>query len=182
MIRILDVFLSAFGIIIGFPLFLLIFLAGWIDLRSPFFIQERVGLNQKPFMLIKYRTMRLDTESVATHLVDKSAVTSFGSFLRKTKLDEFPQLWNVLKGDMSLVGPRPCLYSQKELINERLLYGVFEVKPGITGISQIKGVDMSNPKLLTRLDAKMVISFSIKTYFYCIFATLFGIRVQVKNL
>ena len=117
MIRIIDVLFSLFGLVIGFPVLLILFLFGWLDTRSPLFWQERVGRQQKPFVLVKFRTMQLETASVASHLADASAVTSYGRFLRKTKLDELPQLWNVLKGEMSLVGPRPCLFNQHALMS-----------------------------------------------------------------
>jgi O-antigen biosynthesis protein WbqP len=97
--------------------------------------------------------MYVDTPSVPTHDVKASHVTRVGRFLRRTKLDELPQLWNVLKGEMSFVGPRPCLPSQAELIEERLKRGVLALRPGITGISQIRGIDMSTPALLAESDA-----------------------------
>jgi len=133
LIRFLDIVLSVIGLVVAAPLMLVVWLLGWWDTRSPLFRQERVGRHQRPFTLMKFRTMRLDTASVATHLAEASAVTPFGRFLRRTKLDELPQLWNVLKGEMSLVGPRPCLPNQDELIAERQRRGVFEVRPGITG-------------------------------------------------
>src|SRR5690606_11605660 len=97
-----------------------------------------------------------DTASVATHLADATAVTPLGQLLRRTKLDELPQLWNVLKGDMSLVGYRPCLFSQEELIAERATRGIFDARPGITGLAQINGIDMSTPRLLAETDAEMI--------------------------
>ena len=118
--------------------------------------------------------MRPDTASVATHLADASAVTGFGRFLRRTKLDELPQLWNVLKGDMSLVGPRPCLFNQEELINERAQRGVFNARPGITGLAQIQGIDMSTPELLAKTDAEMLESLNLISYFRFIFLTVLG--------
>jgi lipopolysaccharide/colanic/teichoic acid biosynthesis glycosyltransferase len=133
-----------------------------------------VGRFQKPFTLVKFRTMRLDAASVATHLADASAITPFGRFLRRTKLDELPQLWNVLKGEMSLVGPRPCLYSQEELIAERLHRGVFNARPGITGLAQINEIDMSTPSLLADTDAKMLESLNLSAYFRYIFMTISG--------
>lgn len=173
MIRLMDIFLSTFGLLISAPLLCILFILGFIDSRSPIFLQERVGMNQKSFKLVKYRTMRIGTASKATHLIDESSITRLGHFLRKTKLDEIPQLWNVFKGDMSMVGPRPCLFNQKELIQERLAYGVFNVRPGITGVSQIMGIDMSNPKLLAKTDSEMVNSLTLRKYLYCIFATFF---------
>ena len=124
--------------------------------------------------------MKLGTMSVATHLADVSAITPFGRFLRRSKLDELPQLWNVLRGDMSLVGPRPCLYTQDELIAERLARGVLNVKPGITGLAQIQGVNMSTPRLLAETDAKMLNSLSLYDYFRYIFLTI--IHPLVKKI
>jgi len=108
--------------------------------------------------------MRKDTDSVATHLVDPGAVTSLGYFLRKTKLDELPQLWNVICGEMSLVGPRPCLFNQKELIEAREERGVFAVHPGITGLAQVQGIDMSTPELLAETDSRMIQTMSLSKY------------------
>ena len=113
MTRFLDFLISVIGIVFLSPLLLLITILAWFDTRSPFFLQERVGIEQKPFILLKFRTMRLNTISVASHLSDPSSITPLGHYLRKTKLDELPQLLNVLKGEMSLVGPRPCLFNQK---------------------------------------------------------------------
>jgi lipopolysaccharide/colanic/teichoic acid biosynthesis glycosyltransferase len=135
MIRFFDLFFSALGLLLGWPALLLIALIGMWDTGSPIFRQQRVGRFQKPFILLKFRTMRPGTASVATHLVSNSAVTPFGRFLRRTKLDELPQLWNVLKGEMSLVGPRPCLFNQHELIEARVRKGVFNARPGITGLA-----------------------------------------------
>jgi O-antigen biosynthesis protein WbqP len=123
MIRTFDIIFSLSGLIVLSPALFVLWVIGWFDNRSPLFRQQRVGRHQQPFVLVKFRTMRPDTASVATHLADASAVTGFGRFLRRTKLDELPQLWNVLKGDMSLVGPRPCLFNQEELINERAQRG-----------------------------------------------------------
>ena len=118
--------------------------------------------------------MRVDTASVASHLADSAAITAFGKFLRRTKLDELPQLWNVLKGDMSLVGPRPCLFNQTELIAERDKRGVFSVRPGITGLAQVSQIDMSTPVLLAETDSKMIATLSLRTYFNYIVATVLG--------
>lgn len=174
MTRIFDVLLSLAGLVIGAPILALLWVLGWFDSRLPLFRQERVGRNQKPFTLIKFRTMRPDIASVPTHLARTSDVTKLGHFLRRTKLDELPQLWNVLKGEMSLVGPRPCLFSQHELIAERESRGVFLARPGITGLAQINGIDMSTPKLLAELDARMLQDFGTRTYFSCICKTVIG--------
>lgn len=174
MTRSFDVLLSMTGLLIGLPVLLVLWAMGWYDTRAPLFKQERVGKNQKPFVLVKFRTMRVDTISVPTHLADAGAVTSLGRFLRRSKLDELPQLWNVLKGEMSLVGPRPCLLNQKELIAERARLGVFQVRPGITGLAQIQGIDMSTPNLLAQIDAQMIESMTWIDYFRYIFLTLIG--------
>ena len=174
MIRIVDVFFSLMGLILAFPLILLLLLIGFFDTGSPLFMQVRVGRNQKPFTLIKLRSMSIGTESVATHLAVNSSVTSYGAFLRKTKLDELPQLLNVVKGEMSLVGPRPCLFNQAELIMERQSRGVFDVRPGVTGLAQVNNIDMSTPRLLAETDAKMLSELSIKHYFSYIFMTVCG--------
>ena len=174
MIRVLDVIGALLGLSLGMPLLVLLWLIGWFDTGVPLFGQERVGQRRKPFILVKFRTMRLEVESVATHLVDPAAVTTFGSFLRRTKLDELPQLWNVLIGEMSLVGPRPCLVNQEKLIAERDARGVFDAKPGITGLAQIQGVDMSTPELLAKMDAEMLHSLNVRDYCYYITRTLLG--------
>ncbi|WP_275099287.1 sugar transferase [Sedimenticola hydrogenitrophicus] len=174
MLRALDVLFSALGLLVALPLLLLLFVLGLLDTGSPLFRQVRVGRYQQPFTLVKFRTMRPDTASVATHLADASAVTPFGSFLRRTKLDELPQLWNVLKGEMSLVGPRPCLFSQRELIAERAARGVFEARPGITGLAQVNGIDMSTPVMLAETDADMLASLTLSAYVRYLVLTVLG--------
>ncbi len=153
---------------------LVLTIIGLFDTGSPIFKQTRVGRNQKPFNLVKFRTMSVNTISVASHLVNSNSITKFGHFLRRTKLDELPQLWNVLVGDMSLVGPRPCLFNQIELIEARQAKSVFDVLPGITGLAQINEIDMSTPELLAEIDEKMILSFSLKSYFYYIIQTVTG--------
>ncbi|WP_415897519.1 sugar transferase [Neptuniibacter sp. QD72_48] len=174
MIRFIDVLLSLIGLLCGLPIFAVLVLIGLIDNGSPIFYQQRVGRHKKPFILIKFRTMKKDTPSVATHLAKGSDVTKFGHFLRKTKLDELPQLWNVLKGEMSLVGPRPGLYNQIELTEAREEENVYSVRPGITGLSQIKEIDMSTPLLLAKTDAEMIANMSVRFYFKCILLTVLG--------
>jgi lipopolysaccharide/colanic/teichoic acid biosynthesis glycosyltransferase len=173
-IRILDIVFSFLGLSLGLPILLVIYLVGLFDTGSPIFVQERVGRNKKPFALVKFRTMSIDTVSVASHLASTSSITPLGGFLRKTKLDELPQLWNVLKGEMSLVGPRPNLFNQEELIKERELRNVYNVRPGITGLSQISNIDMSTPKLLAETDAKMIDSLRLVSYFDYIIKTALG--------
>lgn len=174
MLRVFDVIFSLLGLIFGLPLLVVIYCIGLSDTGSPLFKQQRVGRNRKPFVLVKFRTMKLDTVSVASHLASSSSITKFGVFLRKTKLDELPQLWNVLKGDMSLVGPRPNLFNQEELITIRNELGVYKVRPGITGLAQISDIDMSTPDLLARTDAKMISQMSVKSYFVFVFRTVSG--------
>ena len=174
MIRIFDIFFSLTGLIIGFPVLFLIAILGYFDTKSPIFRQERVGRDKKPFILVKFRTMKPDTASVATHLASASAITPFGNFLRRTKLDELPQLWNVLKGEMSLVGPRPCLFNQQELIDEREKRGVYTIRPGVTGLAQVNEIDMSTPELLAETDARMIKDLTIGKYFSYIIQTVTG--------
>ena len=173
MFRLLDFLLSLLGLVFLSPLFIVILVVGWFVNGSPLFRQLRIGQNQQPFILIKFRTMPKGTVSVATHLVKNIDHGTFSIFLRRNKLDEMPQLWNVLKGDMSLVGPRPCLANQKKLISERKKRGVFKVKPGITGLAQISGITMKNPKLLAKIDIKMVKQLNLYYYFYYITLTFF---------
>jgi O-antigen biosynthesis protein WbqP len=172
MIRLLDIVLSSFILILLFPLLILIFFVGFLNNGSPLFIQKRVGLNLKNFTLIKFRTMKMGTLSAGTHLIDSSNINRIGHFLRKFKLDELPQLLNVLMGHMSLVGPRPCLPNQKRVIIERKKKGVFKVKPGITGLAQVSGINMSRPAVLVKKDLKMIKQMNLFYYFYYIFKTV----------
>lgn len=174
MIRLLDIIFAFVGLALLWPVMLVICIIGYFDTGAPVFTQTRVGRHQKPFTLVKFRTMPVDTQSVATHLVGASSVTKLGGFLRKTKLDELPQLINVLKGEMSLVGPRPCLFNQQELIDERAKRGVFEVLPGVTGLAQVNDIDMSTPELLAEWDERMIQSLSLKNYFTYIIQTAVG--------
>ncbi len=174
MYRLLDLVFSISGLVLGAPLLVVIYAVGLFDTGLPLFRQERVGRNQRPFTLVKFRTMQPDTSSVASHLADASAITRLGGFLRRSKLDELPQLWNVLKGEMSLVGPRPCLFNQTELIYERHIRNVFDVRPGITGLAQISNIDMSTPKLLAETDAQMLQGLTLTLYFKYILMTVGG--------
>ena len=174
MIRIFDFVFALLGLVFGFPVLLLLTVIGYFDTGSPIFRQERVGRFQKPFTLVKFRTMKVGTASVASHLASSSAITPFGNFLRRTKLDELPQLWNVLKGEMSLVGPRPGLFNQLELTEARAKRGVFDARPGITGLAQVNEIDMSTPELLAETDQKMIQSLTVGDYFKYIFMTVAG--------
>jgi O-antigen biosynthesis protein WbqP len=174
LIRILDFFMAFFGLLITFPILLMVTVIGYFDTRSPIFIQERMGKNKRPFKLIKFRTMSVDTKSVASHLASTASITKLGAFLRKTKIDELPQLINVLKGEMSFVGPRPNLFNQDELIIEREKCGVYDVLPGITGLAQVNIIDMSTPKLLAETDQKMIATLTLADYFKYILQTATG--------
>ena len=144
--RVYDILLSTLMIIAFSPVLIFVFIICFFESREPIFIQQRVGKHLKLFKLFKFRTMKKNTPSKASHLINENSVTRFGKILRLLKLDELPQLINVLNGDMSLVGPRPCLPNQLELIKWREKYNLHNIKPGITGLSQIKGIDMSDPK------------------------------------
>jgi lipopolysaccharide/colanic/teichoic acid biosynthesis glycosyltransferase len=151
---------------------LLIWLVIRIESPGPaLFRQQRVGQHQKPFTLYKFRSMRVDTKTAPTHETPQTSVTRVGQFLRKTKLDELPQVWNLIRNDISLVGPRPCLPIQKELIACRSERGVFAIKPGITGFAQINGIDMSDPQKLAEWDAR----------YLALRGLIFDIKIIVKT-
>ena len=174
MIRFIDVLFSFLGLLFAMPFLIILYIIGLFDTGAPIFLQERIGRNKKPFTLVKFRTMKVDTASVASHLASSSSITKFGQFLRKTKLDELPQLWNVLKGEMSLVGPRPGLFNQEELTLARENLGVYAVRPGITGLAQVNGIDMSTPELLAKTDNEMIKSLTLRRYFMYIVKTVSG--------
>ena len=174
MTRFFDILFSLFGLVLLSPVLIVLIIIGYFDTGSPIFRQERVGKCKQPFRLMKFRSMHLNAPSVATHLASASSITPFGSFLRRSKLDELPQLWNVLVGDMSLVGPRPNLFNQEELIHERDSLGVYSIRPGITGLAQINKIDMSTPQHLAETDAKMIQELNTLGYFKYRFLTVFG--------
>jgi len=174
LLRTIDILFSLTGIILSLPILLVVSVTGLLGVGSPLFFQQRVGKNQRNFTLIKFRTMATNTRSVGTHLIDVSAVTKLGKLLRRTKIDELPQLFNVLLGHMSMVGPRPCLPNQTELVGERARRKVFNVRPGITGLAQVNDVDMSTPRKLARYDQLMISKMSIKLYLKLIFTTALG--------
>jgi O-antigen biosynthesis protein WbqP len=151
--------------------------AVWIRLSSrgpAFFSQERVGRHERPFRCRKLRTMYQGTRSMPTHEVSADAVTPVGRVLRRLKLDELPQLWNVIRGEMSLVGPRPCLPVQTELIERRRKLGVYALRPGITGLAQLSGIDMSDPKGCAEADAEYMRTSSPWMDFKILVMTLTG--------
>ena len=166
MIRFFDFFFAFMGLLFLFPLLILVWIIGWFDNYSPLFWQKRVGRNQKTFFLIKFRTMKFNTASIATHLIDDNVITPFGHFLRRTKIDEIPQLITVLKGDMSLIGPRPerpeiDLDLSKEIINYNLK---FLAKPGLSGWAQVNypyGASISDSKIKLSYDIYYLKNFSL---------------------
>ena len=172
--RLIDFIAAFFGLILAFPIFIVVYVIGLFDTGSPLFFQKRVGMYKKPFTLVKFRTMSVETKSVASHLASTANITKLGAFLRKTKLDELPQLWNVLLGDMSLVGPRPNLFNQEELIIARSEKAIYDVRPGITGLAQIQNIDMSTPEKLAKTDSIMIKKMSLKNYFLYIIKTVTG--------
>lgn len=174
MIRLLDFIAAFFGLILLSPLILVITVILFIEHRKPFFIQQRVGKDQKLFTLIKFRSMSPKAANLPTHEISADLITKTGKFIRATKLDELPQLWNVLKGEMSLMGPRPCLPSQEELIYERASRGVFSLRPGITGPAQVQNIDMSTPKKLAEKDSQMVNNLKVGDYFKYVLLTVTG--------
>jgi O-antigen biosynthesis protein WbqP len=147
----------------------------WIECRaSPLFLQIRVGKHQKPFRILKLRTMKSNTLSMASHEVSAAQITWSGTWLRRLKIDELPQIWNVLMGSMSFVGPRPGLPSQTELIQERSARGVFAILPGVTGPSQVAGIDMATPYKLAELDATYLTPWTISRDLQILRETILG--------
>ena len=152
--RILDFLLALFGLLVLWPVFLIIAIAIKIDDPGPvFFSQKRVGLHKRYFQLYKFRSMKVSTPDVPTHLLEhpEQYISRVGGFLRKTSLDELPQLLNILRGDMAIIGPRPALWSQEDLIAERDQYGANDVRPGLTGWAQVNGY-RGNTSIRKRID------------------------------
>jgi len=181
MFRIFEFIFSLLGLIALSPLLLFCLIAVRSTSPGPaLFKQMRVGKGQKPFAIYKIRTMRLGTKEAGTHLVAAQSVTNIGKVLRKLRLDEIPQLYNVLMGDMSLVGPRPCLPTQTELIAARAAENVYAVRPGITGLAQIQGLDMSNPIELAKVDGTYVRTRSLGLDLRIILQTILGRAIDTR--
>ena len=176
--RILAVVLSLAGILLLGWLFVLLSIAIKLDSPGPvLFRQKRVGRGKSHFHILKFRTMRTDTpKDTATHLLTdpQKYITKVGRFLRKTSLDELPQLLNILCGHMSIVGPRPALWNQFDLIEEREKYGVHQVRPGLTGWAQVNGRDELEIPVKAKLDGEYIEKFGLMMDIRCFFAT-FGI-------
>lgn len=174
--RLSDTVLAALGLIILSPLFLLLIILIKLDSRGPvFFRQRRVGIHRKYFEILKFRTMRIDTpKDTPTHLLEnpEQYITRMGKFLRKTSLDELPQLINILKGDMSIVGPRPALWNQEDLLKARDRYGANDVMPGLTGWAQINGRDELEIPVKARLDGEYVKHMGIRMDCVCFLRTI----------
>lgn len=174
-LRTLDIVLASVGLVVAAPVLLVCAILIKATSEGPaIFRQARVGRDQRPFTCLKLRTMHRDTRSAASHEVACSAITPVGRRLRGTKLDELPQLWNVLRGEMSFVGPRPCLPIQTELIHARQRLGVYRVRPGITGPAQILGIDMSEPQRLAQADTRWLSDPSVRSYLKTILLTGLG--------
>lgn len=174
-IRLCDLAAALVGGTICLPVVGVLALAIRLDSPGPaLFRQERVGRNRRVFTCLKLRTMAQGTLSVGTHEASSASITRLGHWLRRLKLDELPQLWNVLRGEMSLVGPRPCLPSQVELIEARRVRGVYAVRPGITGPAQVAGLDMSTPVELADADAVWADAPNLPSYMKLILVTVFG--------
>lgn len=177
--RIIDFILALIGLVILSPIFLILFIAIKLDTPGPiFFKQKRVGINKSHFYILKFRTMRIDTpKDTPTHLLTNpdQYITKVGKFLRKTSLDELPQIINILKGDMSIIGPRPALWNQYDLIEERDKYGANDVPVGLTGWAQINGRDELEIEVKAKLDGEYANKIGPSMDIRCFFGTIFSV-------
>lgn len=180
--NITDRILAALGLIVLSPLFLLLIIAIRLDSRGPvLFKQKRVGIHKEHFYILKFRTMRIDTpKDTPTHLLEnpQQYITKVGGFLRKTSLDELPQIINILKGDMAIVGPRPALWNQFDLIAERDKYGANDILPGLTGWAQINGRDELSIDVKAKLDGEYVHKMGLLMDLKCILGTVLSVVKQ----
>jgi O-antigen biosynthesis protein WbqP len=173
----MDLILAVLVAPIAVPLVCALALVIRMESKGPaIFSQIRVGRHGRQFLCRKLRTMYADTPSAPTHEMDSAAITSSGRVLRRWKLDELPQLWNVMRGEMSLVGPRPCLPIQEDLIGRRSRLGVLALRPGLTGLAQVRGIDMSSPELCAAADAEYLASQSLGLDLKIMALTLTGRR------
>lgn len=174
--RVLDIILSFLAIIILSWLFLILIIVIKIDSKGPvLFKQKRVGIHKTYFNILKFRTMRIDTpKDMPTHMLanPEQYITKVGKFLRKTSLDELPQIFNIFVGDMSIIGPRPALWNQDDLVAERDLYGANDVRPGLTGWAQINGRDELEIPVKAKLDGEYVRRMSFGFDIKCFFGTI----------
>ena len=180
--RIIDILLSGLAIIILSPLLLILCIAIKLDSPGPiFFTQKRVGIHKTYFQIYKFRTMRTDTpKDMPTHMLanPEQYITKTGRFLRKTSLDELPQIFNIFKGDMSIVGPRPALWNQDDLVSERDKYGANDVTPGLTGWAQINGRDELEIPVKAKLDGEYVKKYGFTMDVRCFFGTFLSVLRQ----
>ena len=180
--RIIDILLSGLAIIILSPLLLILCIAIKLDSPGPiFFTQKRVGIHKTYFQIYKFRTMRTDTpKDMPTHMLanPEQYITKTGRFLRKTSLDELPQIFNIFKGDMSIVGPRPALWNQDDLVAERDKYGANDVTPGLTGWAQINGRDELEIPVKAKLDGEYVKKYGFTMDVRCFFGTFLSVLRQ----
>lgn len=183
--RVLDVVVSFFGIILLSPVLLVLMIAIKLDTPGPiFFTQKRVGLHKSHFSILKFRTMRIDTpKDVPTHMLENPQqwITPVGRFLRRTSLDELPQIFNIFVGHMSIVGPRPALWNQYDLIEERDRYGANDVVPGLTGWAQINGRDELEIPVKAALDGEYVKKLSFGFDMKCILGSV-GAVIHKKGV
>lgn len=177
--RIIDFVLSFVGIIVLTPLYLILLVAIKLDSPGPiFFKQKRVGIHKTHFNILKFRTMKIDTpKDMPTHMLEnpEQYITKVGKFLRKTSLDELPQIFNIIKGDMSIIGPRPALWNQYDLLEERDKYGANDVLPGLTGLAQISGRDELEISVKAKLDGDYVQNMSFWMDVKCFFGTILSV-------
>jgi len=177
--RVIDVFLSFVGIVILSPLYLILCVAIKLDSRGPIiFKQKRIGKNRSYFYIFKFRTMKVETpKEMPTHLLSnpEAYITRVGKFLRKTSLDELPQLFNILKGDMSVIGPRPALWNQHDLIEEREKYDANDIRPGLTGLAQISGRDELAIEHKANLDGYYTANVTPWMDLKCFFGTIISV-------
>ena len=177
--RLIDIILSFIGFIVLSPVFLILIIAIKLDSKGPvLFKQKRVGIHKTHFNILKFRTMRIDTpKDTPTHLLEnpEQYITKMGKFLRKTSLDELPQIWNIFVGQMSIIGPRPALWNQYDLIEERDKYGANDVPPGLTGWAQINGRDELPIEVKAKLDGEYVEKIGFWMDVKCFFGTIVSV-------
>lgn len=177
--RLIDIILSLLGLIVLSPIFLTLIIVIKIDSEGPIlFKQKRIGINKAHFNILKFRTMRIDTPNdTPTHLLNnpEQYITKVGKFLRKTSLDELPQIWNIFIGQMSIIGPRPALWNQYDLISERDKYSANDILPGLTGWAQINGRDELPIEIKARLDGEYVENLSFCMDAKCFFGTIVSV-------
>lgn len=175
----IDFMLSFLGLVVLAPVFLVLIIAIKVDSPGPvLFRQKRVGIHKTHFSILKFRTMRIDTpKDMPTHLLQnpEQYITKVGRFLRKTSLDELPQIVNILKGDMAIVGPRPALWNQYDLIEERDKYGANDIRPGLTGWAQINGRDELEIPVKARFDGEYVEKMGLRMDLRCFFGTFLSV-------